>query len=428
MEPVEAVLAECRRIGTEGEVFLIESNSVTAELKGGSVSRVMGARESGLGIRVIRDGCIGTAGTHDPSRWKQCLDSAIAASHLATPQEWPGLPGEKPKRGSALSFDPDLTPDPGIAAGLLAAMKEGASRYPVKVTSGSAVLSTGTVTLANTSGFLETEPASSSTISLETIEGRSTGYDFDQSRGIPSNPHGIGEKAAFLAHHCRDGTPVATGDYDIILSPQALSQLVGMLLFPALSGRNVHTGRSRFANALGTRVADPRVTLRDEPHLPMGPGSTWWDAEGDLTTPFTFIEEGILRGFAYDRKTAGRFSRETTASAVRSGIFGSPGIGYHNLVLSAEGALPAEKGVALYINDLIGAHTANPVSGDLSVELSNSYWQEDSVPGTPVKSAMLSGNLFSMFLEVGGAGPSRREVGSMLLPPIKFNNQRIIGE
>src|SRR5690606_16471053 len=117
------------------------------------------------------------------------------------------------------------------------------------------------------------------------------------------------------------------------------------------------------------------LSVYDDPFVP-GFGSTTWDAEGVPTRRLSFVQQGTLQRFAYDLKTGYRYSEESTGSAVRSGS-GEPGIGFHNLFVDGprRGDLGEER--AVWIHDVVGAHTANPFSGDFSVEISNPFWMED---------------------------------------------------
>jgi PmbA protein len=82
----------------------------------------------------------------------------------------------------------------------------------------------------------------------------------------------------------------------------------------------------------------------------------------------------------------------------------------------------------LYVHNVVGAHTANPMSGDFSVELSNAFWMEGGEFEVPIRSAMLSGNVFELHKEIAGLGRKSRAIGSLILPSIKINKQHIIGK
>jgi PmbA protein len=175
------------------------------------------------------------------------------------------------------------------------------------------------------------------------------------------------------------------------------------------------------------QVTDSRISVIDEPLRQGGPGSTRWDAEGTPTRRLPLIHEGILESFAYDLKTAYRYGAMTTGSAVRSGSGGLPAIGHHNLVIEGEGADLMEE-PSLYVQDVVGAHTANPLSGDFSVELTNPFMVSGGTYEFPVRKAMMSGNVFEMLREIAGLGNDQRVIGSLLIPSIKLKKQQIIGK
>jgi PmbA protein len=241
------------------------------------------------------------------------------------------------------------------------------------------------------------------------------------------NPLVVGERATFFATESDNGRDIATGEYDILLSPLAYGELLGNVFVPALSGRNVHAGRSRLGQSLGGSVTDSQITMYDDPLLEKANGSVRWDAEGTPTRRVDFIKEGILETFAYDLKTAYRFGKKSTGNAIRGGFGGLPSIGHHNFVVDGKRNEIADERV-LYVNNVVGAHTANPMSGEFSVELSNAFWMEGGEYETPIRSAMLSGNVFDMHQCVSGLSRESRALGSLILPSIKINKQRIIGK
>jgi PmbA protein len=68
------------------------------------------------------------------------------------------------------------------------------------------------------------------------------------------------------------------------------------------------------------------------------------------------------------------------------------------------------------------------MSGDFSVEISNAFWMEGGEFQDPVRSAMFSGNVFDLHKDIGGMSKETRSIGSLILPSIKINKQRIIGK
>jgi PmbA protein len=425
-ELVETILAAGRRRCDEVEVFIVEGRSVEAELKRSLIGEATESFSRGIGIRTIDDGRIGASSTNDPSRWKECLDAALAGGKFSTPQEWHGLPGPAVLDREVPVFDPRVTVDPGRARELLGEMLAGASAHPAEVVGGGAALGITRSTLANSNETYYTRERTGVSVSLETICGTSTGFEFDRSCFLDVDPREVGERAAFYAVHSSRGQEIASGTYDVILSPIAASQLLEHIVVPALSGRNVKAGRSFFAGKIGEQVMDPSLSIRDDPFT-RGLGSTTWDADGVPTRILPFVKRGVLGCFAYDLKTAYRYGEESTGSAVRSGFGGTPGIGVHNLVVDGPGScVDDERGI--FIHNLVGAHTANPVSGDFSVQLANPTFVEGGNFTDPIRSAMLAGNIFEMLSNIGGIGKDIRIVGRTILPSIRFKKLGVIGK
>jgi PmbA protein len=426
---IEELFKQGEKRVDELEVYCFSGTSVSADLKQRRVSLCSSSIETGLCIRTIDKGKIGSSSTNDPQQWQACLDAAIAGGHLATPQEWRGLPDPVTLPVEDLAYDLSLAIEPAMAHDLLREMLNGAAAHPeASVTAGGAGIAAGEITFANSHGIRYASRQSEVSISLEAISGQSTGYEFDHafSRALV-NPERVGERAAFLASRSAGGKDVPSGEYDVILSPMAYADLLGNIFVPALNGRNVLQGRSKLAGRIGETVTAPLLSLYDDPHRKGAGGSTWFDAEGTPTRRLDFVRDGILTAFAYDLKTAYRAGKGSTGSAIRGGFAGLPAIGHHNFVVDGKRDELFDE-PAIYVHSVVGAHTANPMSGDFSVEMSNPFRVKDGALAEPIRGAMISGNVFDLQHQVVALGKESRPVGSYILPPVKINKVRVIGK
>jgi len=426
---IEELFRQGEKKVDELEVYLFSGTSVSADLKQRRVSLCLSSVESGLYIRTIDKGRIGASSTNDPQQWQVCLDAAIAGGRLATPQVWKGLPDPVALPTTDLTWDPDLAVGPAIAQEMLGGMLEGAAEHPgAVVTSGGASAGTGEITIANSHGVRYTARQSDLSLSLEMISGQSTGYEFDHACAKTMvNPQRVGEQAAFLVSRSAGGTDIPSGEYDVVLSPMAFADLLSGIFVPALSGRNVLQGRSKLVGKIGERVAAPVLSFFDDPHRNNAAGSTWFDAEGTPTRRLDFVKDGVLSGFAYDLKTAYRAGVQSTGSAIRGGFAGLPAIGHHNFVVDGRRDEVFDE-PTIYVHGVVGAHTANPLSGDFSVEMSNPFWARHGELAEPVRGAMLTGNFFELLHNVTALGKESRAVGSYILPPVRINKARVIGK
>lgn len=424
---IERVLRAGEKRADEVEVFYARGQSISTEIKKGILGTAEESEAWSLGIRTVKDGRIGSSSTGDPDRWKECLDAALASGRIASPQQWGGFPKPAGITSTASSADRNLVVDVEDAASMVGGLLEGAAEHQVEVIGGAADLARSYLGIANTSGVFYGMDRTLAAVSLETIREQSTGYEFDASPFLADiDARSVGERSAFLAARSLGGRDIETGRYDIVLSPIAAASILGQVLLPALSGRNVKAGRSFLADKLGEQVFDERLSVYDDPFAP-GLGSTTWDAEGVPTRRLVYVQQGVLRQFAYDLKTGYRYGEESTGSAVRSGTQG-PGIGVHNLFVDGPRMKDLGGERAVWIHDVVGAHTANPFSGDFSVEISNPFWMEGGELAEPIRTAMFAGNVFEMLRELGGLGNDARRVGRLTIPSIRLNNQQIIGK
>jgi len=424
---VEKILKAAEKLVDEVEICMGTGHSLSADLKRKQIEIGTISEGSGLVIRTITDGKIGISSTDNQDAWQQCLNAAIASAKFSDPVDWKGLPGPVDLPRDPLACDKAVIADPAIARDLITRMLEGAKTWQAEVTGGGVSLSHSSHLIANSHGLLYETEETHVGLSLEMIADQSTGFEFDSNWNLKAvNPENVGEQAAFFAATGKDSNEIKTGTYDIILSPTALSHLLDATFIPALSGRNVHTGRSFFADKIGEEVMDPRFSLIDDPFDSRGTANCYWDGEGVPVRKTAFIDQGVLSSFAYDLKTAYRYGEKPTGHAVRTGMNGAPGIGNHNLILSGP-TMNVMDDDAIYIHDLIGAHTANPMSGDFSVELSGPYHAAGGRLGTPIKTGMLSGNVFEMLKNIEGCSTETRTMEPLILPSTRFSGVSIVG-
>jgi len=138
------------------------------------------------------------------------------------------------------------------------------------------------------------------------------------------------------------------------------------------------------------------------------------------------IEDGTLKAYLYDSYTAGKVGVHSTGNAVRSGYTALPRVGARNFILSSrqsQNLLEETRGYM--VSGLIGAHTANAISGDFSVEARNAFAISPGEVARPIRSLMLAGNIFELLREIE-VGRDVRSVGSIVTPTVKLR-MKVVG-
>jgi PmbA protein len=191
-----------------------------------------------------------------------------------------------------------------------------------------------------------------------------------------------------------------------VLDPWMAMELL-RAIGPLFSADNVLKGRSLFANKIGQRVANEKVTIVDDARRPRGLRSAPFDGEGVATTTRTLIESGALRGYLTSLKTAKKLGTDPTGNARRGG-YGSPArIGPSNLFVAA-GTDDADGVVAgldraLAVTSLLNLHTIDPVSGEFSLGATGNYLERGNRVH-PVQGITIAGNLTNLLSSIVGVG------------------------
>ena len=285
--------------------------------------------------------------------------------------------------------------------------------------------------LANSEGAVAKDVSSifSGYISVNVDDGEnvSTASESDSSRYLDIDPEEIAEKACKIAKDSRNGKPIETGDLPVILDHHAASGLIATFS-SALNADNVQRGRSVFADKIGKEVVSSSLSIYDDGTLEGGLQSATSDGEGIPSQKTPLIENGFLKNFLYDIYTSKKGGVESTGNGMRASYGDVPAVGLSNFILDFDDIKDiSEIKNGVLVTDVLGAHTANPISGDFSVEAMNAFKIENGEIKHPVKKAMLSGNIFQAMMAASAGSAEKRKIGPFVLPTILIENLRVVG-
>ena len=102
-----------------------------------------------------------------------------------------------------------------------------------------------------------------------------------------------------MAKSSLDTKPIETDDYSVVLDYYAATGLLQTFL-GAFNGENVMRGRSILKDKIGTEIANPTLSIIDNPLLDKGMYTTKCDGEGSVSQKTDLIKEGVLNSFIYD--------------------------------------------------------------------------------------------------------------------------------
>ncbi len=290
------------------------------------------------------------------------------------------------------------------------------------------------VTLRNSRGFAGHYQSSRCALSLMAVaeEGglQESSWESDFSPHLNQlNPEKVGQGAAHKALALLGGRPVRSQTARALLGPVVASSFLGVLASSFL-GDQVRKGRSALADRVGETIYSPLIHLIDDPQVLHGYQPFPFDAEGTLAERTEVVRAGVLQGFLYDGPTAGLVQQRSTGNAIRISYKEPPRVGMSNFLVQPGTATLAELMVALgdgfLISDVIGVHTADPVTGDFSLGASG-YWVERGEKQGAVRGVAISGNLHELFNRVIQVGEGLRFYNNYGSPPLLISAIGISG-
>ncbi|HII06970.1 MAG TPA: TldD/PmbA family protein [Methanotrichaceae archaeon] len=430
-ESARRLLALAEKAGAkEAEVFGLEARSVDVDLRKDQVEMASESYDCGLGLRAVVLGAVGFSSTSDLSKLEMVAESAVRAARArGTDDKWRSLPSpERPSRPEAVFDSAVAKMGPEECLDLAATLLEGVGSISgAEPVSGGVSAVSGSELILNSNGIELDENGTIFHAYLETVakgeDGTvATGYDFANSRAALSDLTDIGRSAADLSRRSLGGSRGESGKAEVLLGPIAFADILSYAFVPAIFGDNVQKGRSSLAGRIGETVAEENLIIVDDGLLRGGMATSSFDGEGVSSQKTPLVEGGVLKAFLYDSYSAGKEETATksTGNADRPGYAGIPRIGTSNLIASSRDPqnVLAETKSGYLVTGVIGAHTANPVSGDFSVEARNVFSVEDGEAGRPIRSLMLAGNAFDLLKSIK-AGTDARMVGAVVVPTIK---------
>ena len=235
-----------------------------------------------------------------------------------------------------------------------------------------------------------------------------TGFGFSVGRSPDEfDLHKAAREAADRATRLLGATKPTSQRVTVVLDPYVTASFLGVIS-STLNGEAVAKGRSLFRDRVGDAVANPIVTLVDDPTNPLAYTATDLDGEGLAARRNVLIDDGVLQGFVHNSYSARRAGVRSTGNAVRGGYAGTPGVGCMALQLRPgtrdQAAIIADIDHGVLVQQVQGLHSGvNPVSGDFSVGASGLLITNGQV-GAPIREFTIASTLQRMLLDIAEIG------------------------
>lgn len=445
-EGCQSIGALCKNEGiAQWEVVAFQSYGHQLDIEAGKISLAAGGGEGGYGIRVLEDGRFGYAylvdATSATPAIKQALDIARASPSIDG-FVLPSAMDSKPVDGLCDQRILNLGPE-DLLEQADAVLSEVASLDARAVVTGGGLGVGATASAILSSEGIESSGITTShglgvQVSIDADDELTSSYEGDSSRQLLTDVPSCIANAVHWAQVTRGPIEVNSEPQDtpVLMTSEGFSPLFSMVVPTALRGDRLVRNESFWSGKQGTQVLASDLSLVDDGRMDGGKSASSRDGEGVPTRRQTLVENGRLVGSMWSTRDAaqqmaeGRIDQaESTACAVRGGHQSPPGTGCSDFTMiskhggRSQDALLEEMGEGYLVHSVMGAHTANPTSGDFSVTTSTILRVEGGAILGPVKQAGLSGNLANALTEGVRLGDDVRvqgsySSGSMHLPDV----------
>lgn len=404
--------------GEQVEAYVSRGLSTEVRVYEGEVEHFVSAQSEGIGIRVIRGGRTGTsyAGTLDASVVAEVLAEARDNLGFAEVDEWAGLAEPDgvavvPQELWNVDLEHTTTSRKIELAKTLEKLTLGRDRR-VRVDDANYADSFGEAAVATSTGIRVAGRENGCYVSVGTLaddaDETQTGFGFAVGRNVDElDLDRAAADAVDRATRLLGGTKPESRRVTVVLDPYVTAQFLGVI-GGTLSGDAVAKGRSLFANRLGDDVANPRLTLVDDPTNPLAYTATDIDGEGLAARRNVLIDAGRLERFVQSTYSARRLGVAPTGNGVRGGFAGSPGAGCLALQVvpgtRSQAEIVADIDDGILVQQVQGLHSGvNAVSGDFSTGAAGLVIENGTL-GRPVREFTIASTLQRMLLDIAEIG------------------------
>lgn len=259
-------------------------------------------------------------------------------------------------------------------------------------------------------GFAEAYNSSGFTASASMIAGEGTDmqtdyeYSFTRNKSKLASPSEIGRIAAENTVKKLNPRKIETQKLPIIFDKKIAKSLLSNLC-GGLNGRSVVKESSFLSSKMGKQIFPSNINIIDDPAIFEGLGSQPFDAEAIEGKKMHLIENGILKNWITDLRSAKKLGLEASSGRASRGISSHPSPSSSNVYMengekSVE-ELISEITSGLYLTEVFGMGI-NGITGDYSQGASG-FWIENGEIQFPVSEITIAGHLLEMFKNMEAA-------------------------
>lgn len=394
------------------EAILLTEDSSLTRFAGSVIHQHVAERNQTIVLRVVSGKKIAVVTTNIslPSSLRKSLRKAISLAKVQQPNdEFISLPGPKaiPQIETFSKNIARLTPIQKVRMikNLLKRVEEDGGRA-------SGAFSNGEVELAvvNSLGLEAYQKFSDLFLHLIVENEKSSGYASFVARNPDQLEIDSLAQEAVRKTSRKEPIQIEPGEYEVILEPYAVSELLSFLGYLGFHALAVQEGRSFFSNRFGEKMVDESVTIYDDGLDPEGLQIPF-DFEGIPKKRVTFFDRGVAKEVTYDSFTAGREGKDSTGHGLIAPNTGGP-IPINLFMQGGESSLEemirsVRKGI--YVTRFHYTNVVEPMRAVITgMTRDGTFLIEDGEIKRPVKNLRFTESILKAFSRVTAISKDRR--------------------
>ena len=413
--PLAAQLVETaiRSGADEADALIAAGTALDVSVRKAETESIERSESLQAGLRVIvggRQASVAMSDVTDEAARTELVERAVAMARVTPEDPHAGLPetGSRPTAPVAVPLSDAAIPTTETLGEWAAAAEEAALAVPgiTNTEGGHAGAADTTLTLSASDGFDAAYRRTHHSLSVSVVAGAGTGMerDYDYSSAVRqadlTNPAEVGRRAGARTVARLEPRKAPSAQVPVVFEPRVAAGMLS-LLARAISGTAVARGTTFLKDRMGSRLFPEGIIITDDPLRPFGHRSRPFDGEGVAVASRLVVDDGVLRTWLLDSRSARKLDLASTGSAARA-PGGVPEPGPSNLFLAAGVVTPDELlsdiRNGFYVTEMLGM-SFNLVTGDYS-RGATGYWIENGEKTHPVSEVTVAGNLADMFLNV----------------------------
>jgi len=298
-------------------LFIIENTGLT-RFANSMIHQNIAESNARIAIRSVVGKRVGSASTNrlEPEQLRAAANRSLELARLqAENPDFVSLPAPRPlPQVRAISATTDASTPEARAAVVADIVSMG--RQEKCAVSGVLSVESTEIIVGNSLGIRAYHPATIALLNVIASDDTSSGYAHWMGTDISRLDHkAVAWTALEKCILARRPTALDPGDYEVILEPPAVADLVSFLAYLGFGANAVEEGRSFMCDRFGARIAGDQVSIWDDGLDPRGLPMPF-DFEGVPKQRVDLIKQGVATAVVYDSYYANKQGKQSTGHAL----------------------------------------------------------------------------------------------------------------